>query len=319
MIGYGTKLPNKLTRVDTRQAILSEFQSAENRSWLRDELSERFQTPSVDRYLAEYLGRAVDDFAREIAAELAESMPIRGTSTTDQVSTYNARFIGARSRFIHDHVAGSATTAYVVNDGLPTSRTTRAHYDRPANDILDGWRTAPGRGISAREDPQADTYGHSYGRHVAGYSVGTGSHYQSAPYMQTGIAFCDQSAIGTQNHVEQYENTSYKHALNTYGTHYDTPFGVSTPAADARLLNRRTFRSNEAGVENGIMRRDVRLHGRNLERDVAEGLRSGESGFIQRGFDMSGIDRRLAHKNAARARYGPKTYDLAARPDFSHM
>lgn len=318
MLGYLTKLPALLTRVDTTHAVLADFKSAENRDVIRSTLSDRFQTQSVDHYLAEFLDNAIDDFARNIAAELAESLPIRGTSISDQVAAYNSQFIGHRSRFIHDHVASSPTPMYGVTDGMPTART---NYDRSANDMLASWRTAPGRGIIAREDPQSDIYGSGYGQNISGYSVktpnerGARESFTSQHPAPTGIVFCDQSAIGTQNHVEQYENTLYKRSLNTYGTHYDTPFGVSNPVADQRLLDRRIFRSNEAGVENGIWRRDARLHGRNLDRDVSEGLRGDSSNHMQRGFDMTGVNKRLEHKAAARAKYEP-TRVSPHRPDY---
>ena len=275
MLEYLGKLPSRLTRGDSAAAVLADFRSADNRDSIRDRLRQRFQSATVDRYIADNLDRSICDFARRIAADLAESQPIRGVSISDQVATYNAQFIGEQSRFIHDHISTDMPVAYSVHDGLPTARSTRAKYDMPADDLLNAWRDAPGRGVVAREDPQADEYGDSYGQHLSGYSISPSDQYQRADYISGGITFCDQSAFGMQNHVEQYENTSYKRALNTQGTHYDTAFGVSTPAADARLLERRIFRANEDGVENGIWRRDARLHRRNLDR-TSEGFR-GES------------------------------------------
>jgi hypothetical protein len=104
--------------------------------------------------------------------------------------------------------------------------------------------------------------------------------------------------------VEQYENTSYKQALNrNVYPHEATPFGVSSPAADARLLSRRTFRRNEAGAENGVPRYESRLYNRYLERDVAEGLHNAEKGHLLSGHDMASIHRRQEHKRAAHARW----------------
>ena len=86
--------------------------------------------------------------------------------------------------------------------------------------------------------------------------------------------------------------------LNSAG-YENTPFGVSTPESDARLLSRRIFRA-EGGVENGIPIRQRALHGRRHERDIAEGLTATDYANFNYAHDMSSLHRRI--DNAAQSR-----------------
>lgn len=283
--------------------VIREFCSAENREYLEDAVRRRYPSMRVKNFLADHLDSAISHFAESIQSELAMSTPLRGTTIFDQLNTYNDQFISQRIHAIRTHVEGPAVPLYAVTDGMATSRATVAQHQAHPNSILDSWRVNPGRTPQMREDEQ----GYDSNPYYGGGS-GDGSR------LRTGIVFCDQREYGTQNHVEQYENTSYKHALNNHGpaTHEDTPFGVSTPSADARLLSRRTFRRNEAGVENGIARYEARLYNRPIERDISEGLRADSRNYsydrsatITGGYDMSTLHARIAHKRAGQAQYRP--------------
>lgn len=182
-----------------------------------------------------------------------------------------------------------------------------------ANDILKTWLHSPGRGVELREDTQGDI---SDGRN------GINPYYSAHDnHLSTGIVFCDQRSLGTQNHVEQYVNTFYKQALNKGFSHESTPFGVSTPASDRRLLERRSFRRNEAGVENGIPRYESRLQNRYLERNIDEGLHNAEKGYKLHGHDLATLYGRVDHKNNTRALYEPrvqshlKLHSTSSAPD----
>jgi len=135
--------------------------------------------------------------------------------------------------------------------------------------------------------------------------------------MTTGIVFSDQRRFGTSNHVAQYENTSYKASLNSHDAPWQySVFGDSTPAADARLLERRTFRSNfghandangrSNKVENGIPTYELRLQRRALDRDVSEGLRNAEKECIQYSHDMDTLYDRIDRKRVNNAKYDPR-------------
>jgi hypothetical protein len=296
---------------------------------------------AVVAYLDEHLEQNMWHFTEVIKQQLAMSDPMPGSTLDDQMRCFNDQFLDDRQRFIATHVLGADYTAalYSVTDGLPTSRHGVAHHRQPANYILQQWQMNAGRLPAAREDVSGD-YGGSGGTFVgvseggdsqvnrswstcgptyagvSGYgssrgglpshSFARGSNSQmgyasGGGQLQTGIIFCDQRNIGTANHLEQYENTLYKKALNRGCV--PTPFGVATEESDARLLSRRTFRANEAGVENGIPRYESRLYKRFYERNIDEGLRGAEKGCMIGGYDMDPTYRRLAQKQATRAYY----------------
>jgi hypothetical protein len=127
------------------------------------------------------------------------------------------------------------------------------------------------------------------------------------PAAQPGIVFCDQSNVGTSNHMTQYEDTKYKNWLNS-GTlpHERTEFGWSTPAADERLLSRNVFRSNyswDNPVANGIPTFEQRLYRRNLDRDIDEALSGPENGCIQYAHSMQSLYNRIDRKREVQSKY----------------
>ena len=121
------------------------------------------------------------------------------------------------------------------------------------------------------------------------------------------IVFCDQSRVGTSNHVAQYD-TTYKNAMNsTTRPHEHTEFGWSTPSADARLLSRKIFRGDysQNSTENGIPSFEKRLYRRALDRDIDEALPNSEKDFKLYGHDMSSLHNRIDRKRETQAKYRP--------------
>ena len=112
-----------------------------------------------------------------------------------------------------------------------------------------------------------------------------------------GFDFCDQSDVNTSMFYEMQFDTLYIRELNKdKDPHTATAFGESTPASDTRLLSRRTFRSNEDGVENGIPRYERRLQRRNLDRNLDETLHDTQYDYQQRGYDMCDLITRTNNK-----------------------
>lgn len=269
--------------------ILAEFNSQENREHLYESIMSYFNNDATVKRL---LGQSFEDFmfnySDTIRSELSLSDPLPGTTILDQVNCFNNQFLDDRIEFIKTHVGEETAAMYMVGDGMATTRHGAKHYQAKADNILDSWRGNSGRGVQSREDPGADVYPNN-------------------PYagdgLKTGVMFCDQSSLGMQRHQDMF--FSGIHALNkTDRPHENTPFGVSTPEADARLLSRSIFRKNEAGVENGIARYESRLYNRHLERDIDEGLRGRERDCMVMAHDMTSLYRRVDHKNAARDKYG---------------
>lgn len=275
--------------------IVLEFTSKENIDFLKKSLNDYFNNQIVYRYLEEHFNENVVHFADVIEQELAMSDPLPGSTIYDQINCFNNQFIEERIGYINAHVIGKDNVPlYIVKDGLPTSRRGLATYQRPANDILQTWRGNSGRGVQAREDNAGDVnYNPYYG--------------QGDNHMTTGIVFCDQSDLGKQRHLDAFENNPYNIALNKNKyAHEATAFGISTPESDQRLLNRRIFRRNESGVENGIPRYEARLYNRHLERNIDEGLRNAEKGCMLSGYDMSSLYNRIDQSNRTRQMYDKK-------------
>ncbi|QYB17646.1 hypothetical protein PV-S19_0282 [Pacmanvirus S19] len=281
------------------QAIISEFSSNENREYLGNRLCGYFNNQKVFRFLKDNLDDFVDNYIKLMVRELNLSDPLPGVTVIDQLNCFNNEFIQDRIHFIKTHVlCDNESISYMVKDGLPTSRRGIGHFLKSADNILETWRGNSGRGVQAREDPASD---------VSDYNPFYG---QGDNHLSTGVVFCDQSNLGTQNHVEQF-NTKYMEALNkTPYEHERTAFGVSNPVADARLLSRSTFRKNEAGEENGIPRYEARLYQRHLERDITEGLRGDSHSANVSGHDMSSLRARVDHKNRVREQYAQKRSQL---------
>jgi hypothetical protein len=290
------------------RAIINELESVDNQDNLRSQLLHYFNDPQVAHYLRDHFNTSFAHFIQTVTADLGTSDPMPGVTLYDQIVAFNDQFVKSSAAFIQTHVVGDTPAQYSVNDGAATSRN---GCQLSPDDTLARWRRDSGRGIQSRDD-SADYYGIGGSGNACGVGGGcSGSHTgardggiigASGPI--TGITFCDQSGLNTHNHLEQYENTFHKNVLNnTARPHETTAFGVSNCAADSRLLSRRVFRSNEAGVESGITRREARLTHRHIDRDVGEGLRGGEYGSMVLGYDMSTLHARVDHRRAMQAKY----------------
>jgi hypothetical protein len=284
-------------------SILREFLSARNIYSICDRLVAYFNDIKINDYIDDFFDDNIRNYASYIEKELLVSDPILTIPMYDQVNYFNNEFIKSEIHLIQSHV--------LINDQQPlcyglgdNARITRSCGKRPANDMLSMWRINAGKGIELRDDMSGDIYGPS-----TPSAPCTPSHRD---HPSTGVMICDQRHMGTQNHVEQYENTTYKKLLNSQITAYEsTPFGVSTTESDERLLSRNIFRKNERGRENEIPMYERRLYNRYLERDISEGLRNAEKNYISRGYDMSSIYRRLNYKHAGAQNNAYDTINLA--------
>lgn len=241
--------------------IINYFVSSENREYLLTELINTTnispQNQKVRRYLQFTFYDNMKFYVRAMEQELNSSDPMIGTTVDSEVRYFNRQFIKEQIKFLQHYVSESIFPQH-YHAGESLRYQEQNNFDH-SDDILKKWKDNSARPRAPRDDCDGD-------ERYDDVSIND---------ITAGIAVCDQSTLGTQNHLSQYENTLYKSALNV-GPHYlNTPFGVSTPAADARLLSRNTFRKNELGAENAIPRREVRLHSRSIERSN-EGFRSGE-------------------------------------------
>lgn len=268
------------------QEIIQGFRHISNREKIQTAINNYFQNHLVSSYLDDHLDDSMEHFVHIIQQELRQSDPMPGMKMRDVLNCFTTQFINGRLVFIKQHVVPQEQLPYVVTDGCATSRNNLQHYQQSTNDILNTWLN-PSRSIALRSDTAADT---TYNRYSS----------ENCAQMSTGIAFSDQRALGTQNHVEQYHNTAYKNALNqTDRPHENFAFGVSNDITDKRLLDRRTFRS-EGGVENAIPLRETRLYRRNMDRDISEGLHNEERSGLLYGYDMSTINARVDRRNEAK-------------------
>lgn len=239
---------------------------------------------AVLQYLDENLCSVVESFADKMKIELTFSEFIPGVKFGTQMDCFAAQFIGEQIAFIEDFVITTEPDLYSLTDGRPGSRYVNSGLS--PDHLLSRWSSNPGRQISMRDDPAG---------------LGCNPYYKGYEGAAPLLTHCDQTQMGTQRHIEDYENTSYKIALNrTARPHENVPFGVSTLDSDQRLLSRRIFRNNERGEENGIPRYEVALYNRHYDRDIDETLTSTEYGYKDRSFDMCGLYGRVDARKATR-------------------
>lgn len=284
--------------------------------------------PKVLLFMKQNFARLADQFADQMWQSLRLSSPMPGTTPQHQIAAFNRQFMRDRCDFIVHHVLGDeAVPIFTVTDGLPTSRFGAAHYAQAdTNAILATWNTVATQPVQARDDP-AGTGGQLQQTRAAGLSTSSVTRRnrpevsgrapydggynpfngQASEHMATGVTFSDQSMLNTSSHVAALLDDPSIVALNRGAPAYqEVAFGNATPASDERLLSRRIFRSNEEGVENGVPRYEARLYQRNLDRDVDETLRNtGEMSGQARGYDMSSLYCRVAHKQSVRQFYEP--------------
>jgi hypothetical protein len=293
------------------RAVIIEFMSKENEQFLFAELVRHFNDPRVYSVLSKSIISFMTTFAHRIQEEMYMSDPMPGLSLYDIVDCFNKEFLDDRAEYIRSFVINTNDDKpkYSVSDNIPTSRHGINHYKQSPNAILNTWAFNASPGIQLREDPSGDVY--YFDGKCTDDICTNGKKMQYNAYssqgdnaLATGITFCDQSMVNTSNHIDFLLNNSYVQALNRdCYPHTSDAFGNATPASDARLLERRIFRNNERGEENGIPSYEQRLYKRNLERDITEGLRPGERGCLVSGYDMTELKSRVDYKNAAKAKY----------------
>ncbi len=297
--------------------VISEFISRPNTRYLFTTVSQRFANPAVDQYIHSNFMTTIDNFVKKMEREMSTTDAVAGVTVIDTVRAYNREFLVETCSFITDHVITEhQPEVYRVDDGIATSRYGAAHHMQSATDILKSWDMNSSRGIQAREDPQG---GYS-GNNTITYSntANRGDGLNCDQPVHTGVVFCDQSAEGTSNHVTQFY-TPMMQAMNRVAPEdmYQTgAFGEATAESDARLLSRRTFRS-ESGVENGVPMRQARLHRRSLDTNINEGLRQTEHGTIVYAHDMSSLYRRVDEKRAMAAAHTPPRTEF--RPQYNQQ
>lgn len=322
--------------------VISIFLSDPNREYLFKALTSQNGSRSDQRSDAwpTNLSENMFSFAALMERDLGMSSPLPGTDARDHVHSFNMQFIdfANQRRQIHLSPRDVEDEGFSLGDGHRLTR----NPDESADDMLNRWRSAPGRQYQMREDP-GNRGSHRCRERVEcselDYFLKNRANCAGIDYYDFGSMNgphgLSEDAIGTNSHVSRYENTSYKLALNTCGpgrtsplvkresvrwepagrrtgpplegfasrdqracgSHYDTPFGVSTPAADARLLSRRVFRE-----DNRIPVREQKLYRRNLDRDIDESLAGEERGCMPRGFDMKPLYTRATAYSITRPR-----------------
>ena len=219
--------------------VIREFQSESNKLYLR-------------RHVHECLNNKMCHFIKRYETEMMNSDLIIGIPIDEYVEILNTEFLSSNVTNID---TDNSNIVYTVHDGCPKGidggpATTRNQSNMSADDMLKSFRRdGSTHGLTVREDNDSSESAYYYGGGVA-----------------SGITINDQTNIN--NYVSPYDNID-SHPLNGKRS---TPFGVSTPESNARLLSRRTFRSNEHGIENGIPVYEQRLYRRNIERDISETL-----------------------------------------------
>lgn len=276
--------------------IFHQFQSASNLARLEVILERRFDNPAVTAFLKQHTREIASRFARREMMVYNTSAPLPGVSPASELRVLNDQFLEYMVLQIEQNVLIEEAPVFSIGDGMPTSRRGVDHHNMDANSILETWKQNPTRSVQSRGDRAGDNPHNPY-------------HANRDHLVQTGITFCDQSQVGLNQHGGMLMNNSYIRALNTGpGDYTNTAFGNSTAESDARLLSRRTFRSNEAGEENGIPRYEQRLYKRFVERDVDETFAGDSFDYQQRGYDMTSLLNRIDYKNARRQGQAPTPF-----------
>lgn len=294
-------------------AVLLEFRSPENAAYLRDALSRAFGG-HVDDFIANNIDSMIWHFAAAYEHDMSVSEPfmVRNASCNEpgaaisiyeQVNALNSQFLTDRAAFIKTHLLNDTEvpTAYIVRDSdIPTSRNNLKHYQSSPDNILKSWYNNASHAMTARDDTHND---HSVTGPSPYYAASAHDDPLHSAGMRTGIVFCDQSEIGQIEGSELIYGDKMFNVLNdTARTRlYDGAFGQGV--GDERLMQRRVFRSNEAGVENGIPHYEQRLYRRQVDRDVRESLSGVERGCAIYKHDMSSLFKRVDRQRK-------KRYDL---------
>lgn len=195
--------------------LLGKFITVENRDSLVEQFRRIGGTPAE-------LDSAMSRFTQFISRDLMGSDPIQGVTVDDQLAYYNAIFVRG--------LAGTMAApqqhaiAYSVTDDVAGSR---GDYRGSADDVLNRWRSRPGRQPTMRD-------------HLGVGELPGGAAGGKRPVAT--VTFCDQQSLGVNHHHDTIGAEFAR--LNEHGDHTDVAFGTSTPASDARLMQRRTRDTN---------------------------------------------------------------------------
>lgn len=270
------------------RSLVTEFTSAKNKALIRGLIEKRAgrcrQPPDFAQFFASFFDARVDTWGSTvIAQEFGMSDPMPGITVGEHVSSFNAQFVDdvfntipAPPPDIEQHEPGYTR-----------------HLGGCAASTLDSWRHDISRRREvARDDQLGD--GRIYAREVS-------ATYSGVTELDTSYdAQCDDDlARGVYDYsaIARFETPTMK-KLNQCEPYLRKPIGYASPEGDARLMSRRIFRSNEAGVENGIPRYEQRLYRRHYDADASETFVADSRGAQPSGYDMGPLyDRRDAIKS----------------------
>jgi len=267
------------------QFIIAELKSQENVRYIyHGILGAAIDIPEdiVKTHINTHLRPQLDHYLRRVEQELFMSDPLPGISARYEIRMLLDKFINEQIRFISS--GDACPVVYGVGDDHMLS-TQRVSPGVTADSMLSRWKDTPAKSVQLREDQAGDTYRSNYT-----------SHGDSA------IIFCDQSSIGVNSHYSRYENRQMYVDLNaTPREHERFIVGESNTASDGRLLDRRIFRNG-----NNISQYEHRLHRRNVDRDIDEGLSGDSRGAIQYSHDMSQLYTAVDEKTKQRHQFEKK-------------
>jgi len=260
------------------QRVIWGFTSPENLTMLFGALNKMFNSHLCYKFLMDNSDVMVKNFVNRMQKEMYLSDPMPNASIISQVLRYNDLFMKDKIDFILKHVEVSQERPdrYKITDNEPTSRD---EFERKPNDKLAAWYNNACPAVQTRDDSQQK----------GAYKLNP---YAEGTRNNIGIDFCDQSNNNTSQHLAQFADNSYIQSLNRVtpeNAYTFSAFGDATIASDKRLQERRIFRSNEAGVENGIPRYESRLYAKPIERNISEGLRSSEMDCKLSGYDETSL------------------------------
>jgi len=245
-------------KMNFTEAIVEKFTEPENCRVLYVRIQSYFRDDErVVKYLKSYFNTNVETFVRKIRNEMLMTDQLPGMTVARKVKCLNTEFVGECTKFIKDMLFKKYTPRFYLTDGKPTARFSTVLNPngsvKDCKELLSDWRVNVGTGIQFRDD------------------YGECKTYESHGVM-SGIDVCDQSKVGMNYCLNQFYTPMIRQ-LNAMGYAYEnTPIGVPTAAANARLLERRIFNKNSSGVADGIPDCQQRLWNRYMDRNTSEDM-----------------------------------------------
>lgn len=250
------------------EVVISHFLSRQNRQWLAQMAPA--EHPSK-------FNMALESAAKQYRYDMLGSDPIGGVSF--QLDALNAEFIRNMKQEQPD-----LPTYYAVGD---TGSARHPVDNRAANDILNSWQTASRRPAEMRDDQHGETG-----------DRGAGRLQTAAPAT---IEYYDQSAIGQNWATEDFYARQIRHPFNANSRGY---VGDDNPETNARLIAMRDrlppgvkadYSEHGQITAPRVAPAEVRLHRRNIERDVRESIHGVERDCMIQRHDMTDLWRQVDH------------------------